>query len=54
VLAYDGLAAIDADGRELPARVELSDKTVLLRIDDRSARYPVMVDPFLSKGGTHP
>jgi hypothetical protein len=46
-VAYRGLAAVDARGRMLHARVELGRRgTLRLRIDDRHARYPLRVDPF--------
>jgi hypothetical protein len=45
-LAYRGLVASDARGRQLPAWMELHDGTVLLRIDDRAARYPLRIDPL--------
>jgi Bacterial Ig-like domain (group 3)/FG-GAP repeat len=44
-LAYQGLVASDARGRQLPARIELRGDRLLLRIDDRGARYPLRVDP---------
>jgi hypothetical protein len=48
-LAYRGLVASDALGRQLPARIELRGDRLLLRIDDRGARYPVRVDPFVQQ-----
>ena len=44
-LAYQGLVASDARGRQLPARIQLRGDRLLLRIDDRGARYPLRVDP---------
>ncbi len=46
-LVYQGLIATDARGRRLPARIELRRRAVLLRVDDRGARYPLRVDPFV-------
>ena len=46
-LRYTGLAAFDARGRKLPARLELRGNTLLIRVKDRGARYPLTVDPFL-------
>ena len=46
-LAYRGLVANDASGRQLPARIELRGDHLLLRIDDRGARYPLRIDPFV-------
>jgi hypothetical protein len=37
-LTYGALSAIDAGQRPVPARLELSGRTVLLRIDDRGAK----------------
>jgi hypothetical protein len=48
-LRYQGLAARDARGRELPARMKLQGRTVLLQVDDRGARYPLTIDPFLQQ-----
>jgi hypothetical protein len=51
LLAYGGLTARDATGRTLPARLGLAGRTLLLRIDDAHARYPLLVDPFIQIGG---
>ena len=48
-LAYRGLVATDARGRRLPARIELRDGGLLLRIDDRRATYPLRIDPFVQQ-----
>lgn len=48
-LTYGCLTATDSTGRELSARLELSQTTLLLRIDDAGARYPVVIDPFIKK-----
>ena len=50
VLRYSGLHAFDSTGRALPARLELDGRTLLLRVDDRGARYPVTVDPLVQVG----
>jgi hypothetical protein len=47
VLRYGGLFVSDRSGRSLPARTEVSGGSLLLRIDDRGARYPLRVDPFV-------
>jgi hypothetical protein len=47
VLRYWGLFANDASGRKLPARISVEGRAFSLRIDDRGARYPVRVDPFV-------
>lgn len=48
-LRYRGLVAFDADGRDLPARMELRGRTLRLRVDDAGARYPITVDPFVQR-----
>ena len=48
-LAYRGLAASDARGRSLPARLELQGRELLLRINATGARYPLTVDPFIQQ-----
>jgi len=42
---YGGLAAWDADAKALPVQMALVDGRVVLTVDDRTARYPVIVDP---------
>lgn len=46
-LRYTGLSAYDADGKVLPAWIELRGKRLLLRVDDVGARYPLVVDPWV-------
>ena len=48
-LRYRGLAAWDSAGRALPASLALSGNSLTLQIDDRDARYPVTIDPFLER-----
>src|SRR5262245_25398049 len=50
-LEYGQLSALDARGRLLPAVMAVRDGTIQLRIDDRGARYPVRIDPFIQQGG---
>jgi hypothetical protein len=47
LVGYGALRVIDAGGRVLPAWIALSGRRVLLRIDDRGARYPLRVDPLV-------
>jgi uncharacterized repeat protein (TIGR01451 family) len=47
LLSYGGLLATDAAGRELPAWLELAGGTLRLRVDDRGARYPLRIDPWM-------
>jgi hypothetical protein len=48
-LRYRGLTAFDAAGQALPARLEVRGATLLLRVEDAGARYPLTVDPFIEK-----
>jgi hypothetical protein len=50
-LTYGQLSAVDATGRQLPATMRLAHGDLQLRIDDRGARYPLSIDPFLQQGG---
>ena len=50
VLLYTGLKVIDAAGQELPSWMEIRGERLLLRVDDRGARYPVVVDPWIQQG----
>lgn len=45
VLRYAGLKAWDARGRVLASRLEVRGHELRLTVDDRSAQYPVIVDP---------
>lgn len=44
-----GLSAWDARGRRLAASIQARDGSVLLRVDARAARYPVIIDPFIEQ-----
>jgi hypothetical protein len=46
-LRYSGLAARDAGGKELRAWLELEGERLLLRVEDTTARYPVVIDPWM-------
>ena len=48
-LRYRGLVANDATGRELPSWLEVDGTTLRLRVDDRGARYPIVIDPFIEQ-----
>lgn len=50
VLRYGELSAVDATGRTLPVAISLAGDRLELRIDDRAARYPVHLDPFIQVG----
>jgi uncharacterized protein (TIGR03382 family) len=47
-VAYGGLRAWDAAGRDLPLRLEPTPAGLRLSVDDDGAVYPVIVDPLLS------
>jgi RHS repeat-associated protein len=46
-LTYDGLAAWDAKKNKLAVRMRAAKAGLILEVDDRQARYPVVVDPVL-------
>jgi hypothetical protein len=46
-LRYGGLGALDADGRKLHAELSLSSNQLCLTVDDRNARYPIVIDPIV-------
>ncbi len=48
-LRYAGVHATDAGGRALPAWLQTRGGRLLVRVDDRRARYPVRVDPFVQQ-----
>jgi hypothetical protein len=50
VLRYDDLRVTDAAGDVLPARLGLAGRRLLISVDDRSARYPLTIDPFIQTG----
>lgn len=47
VLSYEKLLVFDAEGKELPARMEPTDDGFLIAYHDAGATYPVTVDPLL-------
>ena len=50
-IAYSRLRATDATGKELPARIEVTDKSEIglaVVVDDAEAVYPVRIDPTFS------
>ncbi len=53
-LRYAGVRASDARGRPLRAWLQLRGGRVLVRVDDRGARYPVRVDPFVQQAELTP
>ena len=49
-LRYGALVARDARGRRLPAWISISGSRLVLAVDDRGARYPLVIDPFIQQG----
>jgi hypothetical protein len=48
-LRYQGLVASDSRGHDLNTWLELHGKTLLLRVDDSGASYPLTIDPFVQQ-----
>ncbi len=46
-LRYTGLQARDATGRELPSWLEVQGEKLLVRVKDKGAQYPVVIDPWI-------
>jgi hypothetical protein len=43
---YSGLKVWDADGQVLPARMQVFGATIQMEVDERSAHYPLTIDPI--------
>jgi hypothetical protein len=48
-VTYTGLAAFDADGARLDARLALEAGALVLSVDERDARYPLTIDPLIQQ-----
>lgn len=53
-LRYSGLVAYDRHGRALPASIGVAaghgaERRIVLRVDDRTAEYPIVVDPWVEQ-----
>jgi hypothetical protein len=48
-LRYTGLKARDATGRELRGWLEVRGERLLVRVEDKGARYPLVVDPWVQQ-----
>lgn len=46
-IRYGPIYAFDADRRPLPASIELHGADIHLVVDDATARYPIVIDPWL-------
>ena len=49
VLRFSGLSARDASGKGLRTWLEQRGAAILLRVDDRDATYPVVIDPVIQQ-----
>jgi hypothetical protein len=45
---YSQLLVLDADGEAVPSRMGIAGEAVMLEVDDARARYPLVVDPFVT------
>jgi hypothetical protein len=50
VLRYGGLSATDADGKMLGSSLQLDGSRLMIRVEDRGARYPITIDPLIQVG----
>ncbi|MCL4487612.1 MAG: Ig-like domain repeat protein [Chloroflexi bacterium] len=48
-LHYGGLTAFDASGHQLPARLDIQNARLLVRVNDRNAHYPITIDPLVQQ-----
>ena len=49
VLTYDKLYVLDANDKEIPARLQLAGRVVQILVEDRDAAYPLTIDPWLQQ-----
>jgi hypothetical protein len=47
VLRYSDLYVHDSEGRELPAKMGIEGREIVLRVEDDGAVYPITVDPYV-------
>jgi hypothetical protein len=47
VFSYSELSVVDAEGRLVPARMSVQGSKIVIHVDDRTARYPLVVDPLI-------
>jgi hypothetical protein len=50
-LSYGAVSVLAANGRALPATLQLDGKHLFLRVFARGARYPLEIDPLIEAGG---
>ena len=46
---YAGLTVLDTEGREAEAWLEVEGNRLMIVVDDRDLRYPLMIDPLIQK-----
>ncbi|MCA8943681.1 MAG: FG-GAP repeat protein [Planctomycetes bacterium] len=49
VIDYSGLVAFDANGEDLPARIEPTEEGIRIVVDDAGADYPLTIDPVVQQ-----
>lgn len=49
-LTYEGLKVWDADGKHLPAKMQLRGSEIIIGVEDEGATYPVTIDPEWVEG----
>ena len=49
LLAYSGLHAYDARGKEMPSELILAGKELRLEVEDNAAQYPLTIDPTFTQ-----
>ncbi|MDH3328579.1 MAG: FG-GAP repeat protein, partial [Desulfobulbaceae bacterium] len=47
VVKYTGLHVFDSDSKALPSQLVLTGSTLRIFVDDKGARYPVTIDPWI-------
>ncbi len=50
IVHYSKLEAYDARGKRLPAHLRSSGAMLTIEVDDRSAVYPIVIDPLIASG----
>ena len=53
VISYEKLKVWDAEGKVLPARLEVAENIVQLKVEEEGAVYPITVDPAAIPGPTY-
>ncbi|MGZ4332316.1 MAG: hypothetical protein ACXVXL_30505 [Solirubrobacteraceae bacterium] len=49
-LRYGGLWSVDEQGRALHSWLSVRGRRLMINVDDRGARYPLRIDPFVQQG----